>query len=160
MMYDDEMPLFAYGRTAGFVNQPASRERAQRESGNGTASLRAQLVLRYLENAPEGMTWRELGTALNLHHGQISGALSNLHRTGQVFMLRAQRNRCHPYCHNRFRDSYNESERIDEPTQTRAKQRQTDLENLLTQVMAAIRNGQVTSPSLITYAHELHDTIQ
>lgn len=60
---------------------------------------------------------------LSLHHGQVSGALSNLHRKGHVFMLRQKRDRCHPYVHWSHVEQYDPVDRIDEPTQTFANQR-------------------------------------
>lgn len=154
-MIDDDLPLIAYGRTAGFVNQPASRDRATREAANGTASERAKLVLRYLRNAPQGMTWRELGAALNLHHGQISGVLSNLHKSGLVFMLRSQRNRCHPYVHGDLRDQFTDADCIDEPVRTRTTQRLAELEELLTLINQAIINGDVRDVGVIRKARTL-----
>lgn len=154
-MIDDDLPLIAYGRTAGFVNQPASRDRAQKEAASGVASQRAMLVLRYLQNAPEGMTWRELGAALNLHHGQISGVLSNLHKSGLVFMLRQQRNRCHPYAHSDLRGRFADADCIDAPVQTRTKQRLQELEELLHAINTAIINGDVHDLQVIKKAHAL-----
>lgn len=156
-MNDDDLPLLAYGRTAGFVNQPASRDRATREAANGTASERAKLVLRYLRYAPQGMTWRELGAALNLHHGQISGVLSNLHKSGLVFMLRSQRNRCHPYVHGDLRDQFTDADRIDEPVTTRKTQRLAELESLLLLLNLAINSGDVHDGFLIRKARALSD---
>jgi hypothetical protein len=31
----------------------------------------------------QGATWKTIGQILNLHHGQVSGALSNLHKAGE-----------------------------------------------------------------------------
>lgn len=155
-MTDDDLPLIAYGRTAGFVNQPASRDRAEKEAASGVASQRAMLVLRHLQTAPDGMTWRELGSALNLHHGQISGALSNLHKSGLVFMLRKQRNRCHPYVHADKRDQFSVEDRIDEPVQTRNTQRRQQLEELLLLINTAIINGDVHDVEVIQKAQLLN----
>jgi len=44
-----------------------------------------------------GLTWRELAGSAGLHHGQASGALSNLHRSGVVARLQMQRGGCGVY---------------------------------------------------------------
>lgn len=152
-MQDD---LFTYNGTTGFVNQPASRDRAQREATDGTARERINMILAHLATTPDGMTWKQLGDLLGYHHGQISGALSNLHKTGAVFMLRNKRNNCHPYVHNFWRNRYDETERIDEPVKTKTKQRTQELEDLLMLVVEAIKNNDIKNHAVITYALQLH----
>lgn len=49
-----------------------------------------------------GATWRDIARMLNLHHGQASGALSNLHRRGFIARLTEKRDRCSVYVTNRF----------------------------------------------------------
>jgi hypothetical protein len=111
----------AYNDTEGYVDRPASRERAIKEAQNGTASERQQAILSLLDDAGlDGMTWKELGDELGLHHGKISGALSNMHLGGVVFMLRQTKDRCHPYVHANYRDDWTPAERYDEPARTRA----------------------------------------
>lgn len=112
--------LFAYAGTQGHVARPASQERAEREAHDGTAAERSLSVLALLRANPRGLTWGEIADRLNLHHGQASGALSNLHKTGRVFMLREKRGKAHAYVHETFRDAYPETERFDTPAQTRA----------------------------------------
>lgn len=118
-----EESLFAYGETAGFVNAPASRERAAREAASGIFNARASLILEVLRKHPDGLTWKDLATMLSLHHGQVSGALSNLHRKGFVFMLHTKRERCHPYVHIDHIDRFFPLERIDEPSRTSASEK-------------------------------------
>lgn len=43
-----------------------------------------------------GRTWREIPTSVG-HHGVVSGALSHLHRTGEIVRLTEKRRRCHVY---------------------------------------------------------------
>jgi hypothetical protein len=57
--------------------------------------------------------WSDLAGILNLHHGQISSVLSNLHHAGVIFQTLTPRNRCLPYVHGKFRDRHND--RRDEP---------------------------------------------
>lgn len=113
--------LFAYAdQTTGHVQRTASIDRAVEESRNGTAADRALQILAVLRANPLGLTWKEVADKLGLHHGQASGALSNLHKTGRVFMLREKRGRSHPYVHEDFRNAYTTGERYDSPAQTYA----------------------------------------
>jgi len=127
-----------YNGTAGYVGRPASRERAFAEVADGTLGARQQRILSFLEVfGVMGATWKELADSFDdtdepMHHGQVSGALSNLHKAGMVFMLKESRDRCHPYVHAKFRDRYTEDERYDEPARTRTTQRKELLEDLLT----------------------------
>lgn len=153
---DDD--VLTYNGTTGAVHQPASQERAQKEAKTGIAKERARLILQLLEHQPNGMTWKQLGAMLNLHHGQISGALSNLHKSGHVFMLQTQRDRCHPYCHANWRINYRQEERIDQPTQTKAGKRKDDLEQLLQAVTVAIAMGRITDSEVIRSVNQLKET--
>lgn len=110
-----EFPILPYNGTGGFAKgSPTSQERATREASSGALSRRQQAVLAYLEGCgPSGATWQEAGQQLGLHHGQISGALSNLHRAGLVFQVLTKRNKCLPYVHSCFREYYSPIERRD-----------------------------------------------
>lgn len=149
---DDALP---YAGTAGFVSQPASAQRAQSEARTGEATARARAVLSVLEAHPTGLTWKELATLMNLHHGQISGALSTLHKSGHVFMLQKQRNRCHPYCHAKHRVNYPSTARIDEPAQTKAGKRKDDLEQLLILVQTAVKFGRLHDSEIIKHINRM-----
>lgn len=149
---DDAMP---YSGTAGFVSQPASAQRAQSEARTGEATARARRVLSVLESHPAGLTWKQLSTLMNLHHGQVSGALSTLHKSGHVFMLQTQRDRCHPYCHATHRLNYADAERIDQPTQTKAGKRKDDLEQLLILVQTGIRMGRINDSEVSKLVNQL-----
>lgn len=84
--------------TAGHSGSEASRERAESEARDGTASLRQKVALDLLnEAATRGLTWRDLSEATGWHHGQSSGALSVLHKTARVSRLRAKRDKCQVY---------------------------------------------------------------
>ena len=147
-----------YAGTSGYVNQPASIARAITEANNNTSTERARLVLSHLAYRTEGMTWQQLAEAMNLHHGQISGALSNLHKSGHVFMLRQQRNRCHPYVHSIFKDHYTPEQRIDEPVKTKTTQRLQDLEELLDTLTTLVGFGRITDPEIISHINQLNHT--
>lgn len=135
-----------YNGTAGYVDRPASRERAFAEVADGTLGARQRQILDALDAVGvRGATWRELQEYLaqqgcNLHHGEISGALSNLHRAGQVFYLAEQRDRCHPYVHASFRKWVSPDLRYDEPAKTRTSQRKELLEELLIACRAMVQD--------------------
>lgn len=86
------------GRTGGHSGSDTSAERARAEATSGTATRRQRLVLYLLRQANmKGLTWRELSASTGQHHGQASGALSNLHKMGRVARLVERRGRCHVY---------------------------------------------------------------
>jgi hypothetical protein len=110
--------------------------RAWGQIADGSLGARQKQILNALDGAEEGMTWREIGRwladrGIHLHHGEISGALSNLHRAGQVFHLVERRDRCHPYVLAKYRNWYHIGDRYDEPARTKASQRKDLLESLL-----------------------------
>ncbi|CAB4134773.1 hypothetical protein UFOVP1226_33 [uncultured Caudovirales phage] len=159
-LFDDQEPsddeLMPYAGTAGFVDQPASKERAKRETANGKAIKRARQILHLLSLNPEGLTYQQVGDLLNLHHGQSSGALSILHQNGVVFMLRKKINRCHVYVHSNQRYKYQDAERIDEPASTVAGRKRKELQHLLELVMEQVRTGNITDPRIIECALQLN----
>lgn len=112
----------AYNGTQGSVDRPASEQRV---------TPRLQQVALVVRDADDGgCIWKEVAAELGLHHGQASGALSNLHRMGVVFQLRETRNGCHPYVHAAYRGNYFDNERYDEPTQTKAGRERSALLDL------------------------------
>jgi hypothetical protein len=120
-----------YNGTAGYVPVQASRERAHREVKDGSLSKRLDDVMSLLDKRGIiGATWQEVAQTLGLHHGQASGALSNLHRMGLVFSLREKRNKCHPYVHGRLRMMFTDAQRHDSPSVTRAGMRRALLDEL------------------------------
>jgi hypothetical protein len=128
-----------YNDTGGFVDRPASRDRAYAEIANGSFSKRQQDIYQLLREAgSEGMTWKQIGDILGLHHGKVSGALSNMHGGGMIFMLRQRRDRCHPYVHSLYRGSYAAEDRYDIPARTRGNARNDLLEALLSACKAAV----------------------
>lgn len=55
-------------------------------------------VLRALTDAGyDGLTWREAASVVGEHHGVVSGALSVMHKRGQVARLTHTRRRCKVY---------------------------------------------------------------
>jgi hypothetical protein len=86
-------------KTGGGSGSATSRERAVREAGDGTLAARQAQMLDLLADAgPVGLTWKEIGDRTGQHHGQVSGALSNLHAGNLVACLASvRRNRCAVY---------------------------------------------------------------
>lgn len=107
------MPITPYAGTGGWSGSETSRDRAIREANSGELSKRQHDALTVLANFPDGLVWSDLAGILNLHHGQISSVLSNLHHAGVIFQTLTPRNRCLPYVHGKFRDRHDD--RRDEP---------------------------------------------
>lgn len=152
---DDALP---YAGTAGFVNQPASIERAESEADSGTAKARASAVLKLLYDNPIGLTYQQVGQHLNLHHGQSSGALSTLHKAGLVFLTFERRNKCQVYVHAAYRHKFADHERIDTPAQTKAGKRKDDMERLLQAIIIGIDMGRVRDSVVEAIVKELRNT--
>ena len=139
----EQLDLFTYyGDTGGYVNRPASVARALADIASGKLSQRQDDLLRLLDSAgAKGLTWRACGSALGLHHGQVSGALSNLHGCGMVFALKETRDKSHPYVHIKYRDEWEAGERYDEPVRTRNSRDRELQAQLLDEVREAMRLG-------------------
>lgn len=87
-----------YAGTEGSSGSDASHERAEAEAASGAASERQRRILARLEGrGAKGATWREVGTLEGLHHGQVTGSLSNLHKAGKIVRLVEKRDRCSVY---------------------------------------------------------------
>jgi DNA-binding MarR family transcriptional regulator len=109
-----ELPVTPYAGTGGWSGTETSKARAEDDKKSGRLSQRQQDVLRALYDQPEGLIWSEIADALRLHHGQASGALSNLHKAGLVFQLVTPRDKCLPYVHSRYKHLHDQ--RRDKPT--------------------------------------------
>lgn len=92
-----EYPVLPYGsadpgdpeaRSSGWSGSNTSRERARRADENGTTSKRQREVTdRLVRAGTTGLTWQELALDAQWHHGQASGALSALHKSGRIARL-------------------------------------------------------------------------
>lgn len=97
---NQQLPSLPYAGTSGYSGTDTSERRARTEDANGITSERQKAVLLHLHNVGTGgATWKELADAHGWHHGQASGALSNLHRGGYIHRLTVVRNRCKVYVH-------------------------------------------------------------
>jgi len=92
-----DLPVLPYNPqhpTQGWAGSATSRERAEREADDGTASYRQRHVLTLLASlGPHGLTWSELAILTGWHHGQASGVLSVLHQDGRIARLTVRRDR-------------------------------------------------------------------
>lgn len=98
-MADKDLPITPYAGTSGWSGSDASRERAEDEDATGVTTQRQKLVLSTVHSRGEhGLTWRELAASTGWHHGQATGALSNLHKAGLICRLKDEkRDRCSVY---------------------------------------------------------------
>lgn len=102
---DDGLPVLPYGQgdgaSSGHSGSDTSEARATEADRSGETARRQRAVLAYLALRQErGATWQEVGRVLDLHHGQASGVLSNLHKAGRITRLTESRNRCKLYVLN------------------------------------------------------------
>src|SRR5689334_10992371 len=97
-VHAETLPETPYAGTSGWSGSQTSRERAETEDRGGVTSERQRRVLDLLSCAVNGYTWREIAEVTGWHHGQASGALSALHKTGHIARLAEERrNRCAVY---------------------------------------------------------------
>lgn len=91
-------PILPYAGTSGWSGSDTSRQRAIHEDSTGVTGGNQERTLTELRKAGSyGLTWRELGELLGLHHGSASGVLSVLHKAGLIVRLREQRSRSAVY---------------------------------------------------------------
>ena len=98
-----DQPVLPYpdavtGMSSGWSGSETSADRARMEDSTGVTTKRQGEVLGALAwKEKYGATWVELGSNLGLHHGQISGPLSVLHKAGKIARLTEKRDRCAVY---------------------------------------------------------------
>lgn len=88
-----------YNGTSGWSGSDTSKQRALTEDANGKTAHVQQSVLHAVAAAGiSGVTVAELRDLFTgNHHGSISSALTNLHRSGRIMRLSDTRNRCKIY---------------------------------------------------------------
>lgn len=91
-------PVLPYAGTSGWSGTDTSRERAETADKDGTTAKRQGEVLSLVAEAKTyGATVKEIRYMGDLHHGQASSVLSNLHKVGKLALLTERRQRCHVY---------------------------------------------------------------
>lgn len=96
------LPVLPYGTnppSSGWAGSVTSRDRALRQDADGTTTERQERVLALLrERGEDGATWREAAQVTGTHHGQVTSALSGLHKAGRIARLATEkRDRCAVY---------------------------------------------------------------
>lgn len=102
------LPVTPYNGTGGWSGTETSKARAEYMVESGELSKTQRGVLQHLLTAKaHGATWKEirLPDTKNggfMHHGSISGALSNLHKKGTISRLTSKRDGCLVYVCNEW----------------------------------------------------------
>jgi len=92
------LPALPYAGTSGWSGSETSKKRAEKDDKDGTTSIRQRVTLMaILYSGSHGVTWKELASENNWHHGQASGVLSVLHKEGLVVRLKEKRLGCAVY---------------------------------------------------------------
>ena len=94
-----------YNGTAGWSGTNTSRERAMYNVRTGREYNNQQKALVLLKDNPNGLTWKELADAVDIHHGTASGVLSVLHKAGAILRSTKVRNGCAIYYHLQYSDT-------------------------------------------------------
>ncbi len=124
-------PSLPYNGHSGHVaGSETSKARAMSEDASGVTASRQKQILEALQGCKVGYTWKELAGKLGLHHGQISGALSALHKDGWVFALKQERNGSQIYMHYGYRDEHGAAMRLDFPAVTRSSVKKAAIDDL------------------------------
>ena len=94
-----------YSGTAGWSGTDTSKARAVDNLITRREETNQQKTLSILKQCPYGLTWKELATLTEWHHGTASGVLSVLHKVGVIIRSTEVRNRCKVYYHPDHADS-------------------------------------------------------
>jgi hypothetical protein len=138
----NEINPFQYNGTSGRVERQTSIDREQYERDSGETKLRAERFMALIIEADSaGLTWKEIQELyeieyeVELHHGQISGLLSNLHKAELVFISPLKkRHNCYAYLRGNLREYYAKSARYDQPIETKAGKRRKALEKFVADI--------------------------
>ncbi len=102
------LPVTPYNGTGGWSGTQTSKDRAERMVSTGDLSrTQASVIQQLAYRQMDGCTVHEISIPTAdgqgwMHHGSVSGALSNLHQHGKISRLADKRNNCHIYCLNTF----------------------------------------------------------
>ena len=99
-------PVLPYAGTSGWSGSDTSLARALKADANGETLRNQQAVLLALyKTGRRGLTWFEADTLLGFHHhGKTTGALSALHKKGNICRLTIERKGCKIYVYPEFTD--------------------------------------------------------
>lgn len=127
------MASLPYAGTSGYSGTATSEERAhERDSSGKTATVQQRVLAYVLSKWTDGATIAEIRVAIpDEHHGTLSGALTALHKSGQITRLKDERRgKCSVYVH---RAHINGRETV---APRRMKQRDQGLNDALNRVKA------------------------
>lgn len=101
------LPVTPYNGTGGWSGTDTSAARADYMVESGQLSKTQHGVIQHLSTAKAyGATWKEIRIPDEnggfMHHGSISGALSNLHKDGRISRLTSKRDGCLVYVLNEW----------------------------------------------------------
>jgi len=152
-------PVLPYNGSSGFSGSDSSRARAVSEDSNGITSDRQRQTMAFLESRLSlGSTWRDLAEALCWHHGQASGALSVLHKTGHITRLKQTRDRCAIYVMPNMVAGREESPYTTK--QTRQEVREQAMTDLRQEILTSIQAMEISRPAFVeSYAEMVHAII-
>jgi len=92
-----------YAGTSGWSGTTTSKERAVTADNSGKTKDRQKETYDLLQQAgTNGLTWKELSSQTQMHHGTASGTLSVMHKDQRIIRLTDKRNRCKIYVHPDF----------------------------------------------------------
>ena len=98
-------PYVPYNGTAGWSGTDTSQERAMYNLRTGKEYNNQQKALALLkQSGSHGVTWKELASIAEVHHGTASGVLSVLHKSGAILRTTRVRDRCKVYMSIEFTD--------------------------------------------------------
>lgn len=135
-----------YAGTSGYSGTASSEERARTRDASGkTATVQQTVLVHVLRRGGDGITIAELRNEIpGEHHGTLSGALTALHKSGQVTRLKDERRgKCSVYVH---RNCVEGRETI---APRRLKERSEELNDAVNRV-AEYLNGRSENPTLQT----------
>ena len=102
------LPVKPYKGTGGWSGTETSKDRAEYDVRSGNLSRTQLLVVQALGDAmSHGCIVHEIKIPRKdgngyMHHGSVSGALSNLHMVGKISRLAEKRGNCHIYVLNKY----------------------------------------------------------
>lgn len=87
-------PSLPYNGSSGYSGTDTSKDRADYLDKRGITKQRQFETMRLLaKSGANGLTCQELETITELHHGNASSVLSNLHKDGKIARLSLKRKR-------------------------------------------------------------------
>lgn len=133
-----------YDGTAGFAGSDTSEERARREAADGTLSIRLREVYAAVRRrGHHGATSSEMEDVLRLHHGQVSSALTYLHKNGMIVRTAHRRDGSKVYKHPEFVEAHDTLEQY-KPNRNAAAERAAEAEERVAHLETVIADARLS----------------